>query len=334
MAVVAAGFLTVFLLGVVIRVQTNYGTVKIEIPDAIANLAVKLDGDTISIEGLGDPLRLRPGAHELVVTGNGCETVCTSFTVGRGSNPPLTVTLVEKPPASRPPQPDDVFAKDEGKSTDPLEMATLPIQPAVVPPAPSPENAAAHQEAKSPQLTKQTLPTPQQFLTRDLSTSLVPLVELSRQAVREQDWELAQKMWCPVAGGCAARRTGADRGAGDIAVRRAAPRPARRAGRAVPARPGRPRCVRRGAGARQRPKASPPNPVDHDRISKEVQQNFGPEYRKAQTDQQKKVFAEGILNAARSTTDPKDPAHEIRASGMGFPLGRGGKGRGSRWRSH
>ena len=56
------------------------------------------------------------------------------------------------------------------------------------------------------------------------------------------------------------------------------------------------------------PKTAPPNPVDHDRISKEVQQNYGPEYRKAQTDQQKKDFAEGILNAARSTTDPKDPA--------------------------
>ena len=56
------------------------------------------------------------------------------------------------------------------------------------------------------------------------------------------------------------------------------------------------------------PKTAPPNPVDHDRISKEVQQNYGPEYRKAQTDQQKKAFAEGILNAARSTTDPKDPA--------------------------
>ena len=56
------------------------------------------------------------------------------------------------------------------------------------------------------------------------------------------------------------------------------------------------------------PKTSPPNPVDHDRISKEVQQLYGPEYRKAQTDQQKKAFAEGILTAARSTTDPKDPA--------------------------
>ena len=60
MTAVAAGFLTVLLLGVVIRVQTNYGTVKIEIPEGIANIDVKLDGETISIEGLDDPLRLRP----------------------------------------------------------------------------------------------------------------------------------------------------------------------------------------------------------------------------------------------------------------------------------
>ena len=55
------------------------------------------------------------------------------------------------------------------------------------------------------------------------------------------------------------------------------------------------------------PKTSPPNPADQDRISKEVQQNYGPEYRKAETDPQKRDFAEGILTATRSTTDPKDP---------------------------
>ena len=83
------------VLGVVIRVQTNYGTVKIEILEENANVEVKLDGETISVEGLGQPLRLpRPGAHELVVNGQNYETVCTSFTVHRGNNPVLTVTLV------------------------------------------------------------------------------------------------------------------------------------------------------------------------------------------------------------------------------------------------
>ena len=38
----------------------------------------------------------------MVVTGNGYETVCTSFTVRRGSNPPLTVTLVPADPAPLP----------------------------------------------------------------------------------------------------------------------------------------------------------------------------------------------------------------------------------------
>ena len=60
MTAVAAGFLTLLLLGVVIRVQTNYGTVKIEIPAGIAHIDVKLDGEVIFIEGLDHPLRLRP----------------------------------------------------------------------------------------------------------------------------------------------------------------------------------------------------------------------------------------------------------------------------------
>ena len=59
-ATVVAGLLTVFLLGVVIRVQTNYGTVKIEIPAEIANVEVKLDGETISIEGLGQSAPAAP----------------------------------------------------------------------------------------------------------------------------------------------------------------------------------------------------------------------------------------------------------------------------------
>ena len=93
----------VILLGIVVRVQTNYGTVRLEIPAGIANLAVTVDGETISVDGLGDPLQLRPGAHELVVTGKDYATVCTSFTVRRGHNPPVAVTLVEKPPFPGPP---------------------------------------------------------------------------------------------------------------------------------------------------------------------------------------------------------------------------------------
>ncbi len=40
---------------------------------AITNVEVKLDGETISIEGLDDPLQLRPGPHELIVTGEGLQ---------------------------------------------------------------------------------------------------------------------------------------------------------------------------------------------------------------------------------------------------------------------
>ena len=180
MAVVAAGFLTVFLLGVVIRVQTNYGTVKIEIPEAIANLDVKLDGDTISIEGLGDPLRLRPGAHELLVTGKDYETVCTSFTVRRGNNPPLTVTLDAKTPEPPGPVAIPEPVTEPESVVEPIENSVA--SPVMPPPAPV-----------SPQPTPQNLPALKEILTGDPSPWIGPLVAKCRKAVREQDWELAQK---------------------------------------------------------------------------------------------------------------------------------------------
>ena len=151
------------------------------------------------------------------------------------------------------------------------------------------------------------MPTPQEFLARDLSTSLVPLVELSRQAVREQDWEVARKCGALllVAARAAQERTvaqvtllcdGLRRDPPDALVEQYLPGLDAPGAFAVDLAPG------------SAPKASPPNPADHDQIWKAVQQLYGPEYRKAQTDQQKKAFAEGILGAARSTTDPKDPA--------------------------
>ena len=136
----------------------------------------------------------------------------------------------------------------------------------------------------------------------------MPLVELSRQAVREQDWDVARK--CGALLLVAARRRAQERTVAqvtllcdglrrdppDALVEQYLPGLDAPGAFAVELAPG------------SAPKASPPNPVDHDQIWKAVQQLYGPEYRKAQTDQQKKAFAEGMLSAARSTTDPKDPA--------------------------
>ncbi len=293
MTAVVAGFLTVLLLGVVIRVQTNYGTVKIEIPEEAANIDVKLDGETIFIEGLDHPLRLRPGAHELLVTGKDYETVCTSFTVRRGNNPPLTVTLDAKTPVPVPvPQPEPV--------PEPESVAELIEKSAVSPVMPQPPPTPI-----SPQPTPPNLPTLQEILAGDPSPWIGPLVAQCRKAVQEQDWELAQK--CSALLLAAARRGAQERTVAQVTLlcqglRRDPPDATVEQYLQGLDTPG---AFAADVGP---PKTAPPNPVDHDRISKEVQQLYGPEYRKAQTDQQKKDFAEGILTAARSTTDPKDPA--------------------------
>ncbi len=298
MAVVAAGFLTVFLLGVVIRVQTNYGTVKIEIPEGIANVELKLDRETISIEGLDHPLRLRPGAHELLVTARDYETVCTSFAVCRGHNPPLTVTWDAKTP--EPPGPVAIPEPVPASVVEPIE------KPAVSPVIPQPPPAPVYSQP-----TPQNLPTLQEILAGDPIPRIGPLVAQCRKAVQEQDWELAQQ--CSALLLAAARRGVQERTLAQVTLLCQGLRRDVRFAHNPPdayIEPFLQGLDTPGAFAADvgPPKTAPPNPVDHDRISKEVQQNYGPEYRKTQTEQQKKVFAEGILNAARSTTDPKDPA--------------------------
>ncbi len=89
----AAGFVLA-LFGIVIYVATGKGTVKIALSDPRAQVEVKIDGDTIELAGLDQPLRLRPGEHELTIIGPGYEAVGRSFTVRRGANPLLEITLV------------------------------------------------------------------------------------------------------------------------------------------------------------------------------------------------------------------------------------------------
>jgi formylglycine-generating enzyme required for sulfatase activity/serine/threonine protein kinase len=85
------------LLGIVILLYTAEGTVKIELSDPQAAVEVKVNGQQIEIAGLDEPLRLRTGEHGLVVSGPDFETVTRSFTVKRGSEETLRITLVGKP---------------------------------------------------------------------------------------------------------------------------------------------------------------------------------------------------------------------------------------------
>jgi formylglycine-generating enzyme required for sulfatase activity len=95
---IGAGGLGAFLLllAVIIYVATDSGTIKIEISDPTADVQVKLDGQTIEIAGLKDPLKVKAGRHELLVTSGEFQTVTQSFTVRRGDNPVLHVALERK----------------------------------------------------------------------------------------------------------------------------------------------------------------------------------------------------------------------------------------------
>jgi formylglycine-generating enzyme required for sulfatase activity/Flp pilus assembly protein TadD len=84
------------LLGAVIYVVTDMGTVKIELSDPEAEAVVKVDGKSISVEGLGAPLRLRVGEHELEVVGEAFEGHGRKFAIKRGEAVTIRVELVAK----------------------------------------------------------------------------------------------------------------------------------------------------------------------------------------------------------------------------------------------
>lgn len=95
-----AGFL--ILLGIVLFISTGKGQIRIALNDPKAQVDVKVDGRKIEIAGLDEPLQLSVGEHELTVTGPKYEAIGRSFTVHRGKNRVLEVTLV--PLVSPPPE--------------------------------------------------------------------------------------------------------------------------------------------------------------------------------------------------------------------------------------
>ena len=57
--IIAAGVLGVLLLGVILYVATDKGRIKIVVDDPKA--VVKVDGEKVLIEALGEPISLRAG---------------------------------------------------------------------------------------------------------------------------------------------------------------------------------------------------------------------------------------------------------------------------------
>ncbi|HEV3263152.1 MAG TPA: serine/threonine-protein kinase [Gemmataceae bacterium] len=108
-AAIAGGAAALVLLGVIIYVATNKGTIKIELSDPKAQVDIKVDGDTVQLSAVDQTIRLRPGKHGLEVTGKDYRTVSKEFTVVRGDNRVLQVALEPVAPAK-------AAARDRGES--------------------------------------------------------------------------------------------------------------------------------------------------------------------------------------------------------------------------
>ena len=63
--IVAASVLGVIVLSVIIYVATDKGRIKIIVEGP--TLAIKIDHDEVRIDGLGEPITLRSGEHNLTV---------------------------------------------------------------------------------------------------------------------------------------------------------------------------------------------------------------------------------------------------------------------------
>lgn len=97
---VAAAML--LLLSLVITFSTKYGTVEITLDGADDSVRVTLDGETIDIGGLDEPLRLKVGEHHLVATSPKFETVTRSFRVKRNGTTAVDVRFKPRGLAGEP----------------------------------------------------------------------------------------------------------------------------------------------------------------------------------------------------------------------------------------
>ena len=82
-------------LGIVVHIVTDTGTVKISGSDP--NMVVRIDGREIRIENLGEPITLRTGAHDLLVTRGDLVVTTQTFQIHRGQETPLEVTYIPRP---------------------------------------------------------------------------------------------------------------------------------------------------------------------------------------------------------------------------------------------
>ena len=99
LALAAGGAAAAIFLGVVFLVSTGKGTVKLEFADADAakQCTVSIDGDEIRIEKLGEPIKLRPGKHQLRILRGDLEIEAREFDVLWRGTQVLHVSIPARP---------------------------------------------------------------------------------------------------------------------------------------------------------------------------------------------------------------------------------------------
>jgi formylglycine-generating enzyme required for sulfatase activity len=125
------------VLGIVIQIVTDTGTVKITGTDP--SMVVRIDGRTIQIENLGEPITLRAGAHDLWVTRGDLVVKTQTFQIQRGQETSLEVTYT---PGPRPalPAPEPVVKNEaESKRAPPPPVVKNEPEPKKATPAPAAE---------------------------------------------------------------------------------------------------------------------------------------------------------------------------------------------------
>ncbi len=93
-AIVAAGCFAFLALCGAVTLYLRVGKVDVQVVIDDPRLAVRVEGDTVTFENAGEPIRLKPGEHTLFVERDGLEVETDRFTVQKEGKNVLRVSLV------------------------------------------------------------------------------------------------------------------------------------------------------------------------------------------------------------------------------------------------